>query len=657
MTDDIDREQLYTALRRADKAGDTKAAKRLAEYIRSLPAPSAHHDTGPKSAGDQVPGGGVAGNRNVGKPEANTDTPLQRVAGLVEPVLTMASGAVAAPVGALAAVGKTLKDGKYGKQDPAAEDFGGRVAQALTYQPRTQTGAKLSQLVGEAAERSGVAGLGMPELNAAGHAIGDAGKFARGAVLAKAAETNAPINAADAATAAASGPKLADLMRGPQQLAGVGAARAGKAAERAARAESLPVPIKLTKGQLTRDRQQVSFERETAKQKEGAPLARNYENQNAQFGQNLDAAVDATGAQNITSRAVGKSVTGALEAKDTAKQAEINTLYQRARDAGELAQPVDVSALAEWVKRNKGKDRLAPIISIIESELKQNAQVQGGGVDLRTLTKNPARTVMTLEASEDLRQAIGKLSEPGTPNVAFGKEAKRIIDTAQEGKGGDLFRQARRAYENHANEFENRDVIAKMLRTKPGTKDRAVAFEDVFKHAIMNGSTDDVRHVFRVLEAHPANMNPVVADAGRQAARDLRGAVVNHIKDEMQKNLNVDSTGVRTGSPAKIDAIVRELDNDGKLDVIFGKAGAQQIRDLRDVAIDIYTSPTGTVNSSNTASALLRKLDDLAGYAKSVPVAGKAAKYMTDQIKSVNTRRKVRDAISPKLSDLAKGAD
>jgi hypothetical protein len=52
--------------------------------------------------------------------------------------------------------------------------------------------------------------------------------------------------------------------------------------------------------------------------------------------------------------------------------------------------------------------------------------------------------------------------------------------------------------------------------------------------------------------------------------------VVNHIKDEMQKNLNVDSTGARTGSPAKIDAIVRELDKDGKLDVIFGKKGAER---------------------------------------------------------------------------------
>jgi hypothetical protein len=649
-----DREQLYTALRNADKAGDTAAAKRLAEYIKALPAEGDSKQAAEKSAGDQVPGGGQAGNRNVGKPETNTDTILQRIAGLAEPVLTMASSAVAAPVGALAAVSKTIKDGKYGQQDQAAEDFGGKVAQSLTYQPRTQTGANLAQLVGHVAERSGVAGLALPELNAAANATGNAARAVRGAAEATAATQNA----ADAAIAAGKGPSLRDLVRAPSQLSGVGAAEASQATQRAARAAALPAPIQLTKGQLTRDRTQVAFERETAKQKEGAPLAAHYEDQNATFGQNLDAYADQTGAQASTPRSVGKSVVAALEAKDTAKKAEIRDLYQKARDNGEMQAPVDVSALADWIQKNKGKDKLAPIISTIESELKQNAKVQGGGMDPLTLTQRPARTVMTLDASEDLRQAINKLAEPGTPNVVFGKEAKGLIDAAQEGKGGDLFKQARRAYENYSNEFTNRHVVDKLLSTKPGTNDRAVAYEDVLKHSILNGSTDDVSHLFRVLEAHPAGMDPAVVEAGQQAAKDLRGAVINHIKDEMQKNLNVDSTGTRTGSPAKIDALVRELDKDGKLDVIFGKKGAEQIRDLRDVAIDIYTSPSGTVNSSNTASALLRKLDDVAAYAKSVPVAGKAAKYMADQIKSANTRRKVRDAINPNLKDLAgKGGD
>jgi hypothetical protein len=616
---------------------------------------------------DQIPGGGVAGNRNVGKdvkeerPTNGVDVLMgkkglagdvfDKVLGVVEVPVTMASGAISSLAGAAAGAAKTITGGKFGTQAGIreGEELAGKVAQAGTYQPRTQTGAKLSQLIGEAAQDSGVAGLALPELNAAANAVGNASRAVRGAAAASAATQNA----ADAAAVATKGPSLRDLVRAPSQLSGVGAAEASQVAQRAARAQALPVPIRYTKGQLTRDRQQIAFERETAKQKEGAPLAAHYEDQNATFAQNLDAYAEQTGAEAYSARQVGKSVVSALEAKDAAKQAEIRTLYKQAREAGEMQGQVDVSALSDWVAKNKGKDKLAPIVTAIENELKQNAKVDGGGLDNLTLTPKPARTVMTLDASEDLRQAINKLAEPGTPNVVFGKEAKALIDAAQEGKGGDLFKQARRAYENYSNEFTNRDVIDKALRTKPGTKDRAVAYEDVFKHSILNGSTDDVRHVFRVLEAHPAGADPAVVQAGQQAAKDLRGAVVKHIQDEMQKNLNVDSTGARTGSPAKIDAIVRELDKDGKLDVIFGKAGAEKIRDLRDVAIDIYTSPTGTVNSSNTASALMRKLDDVAAYAKGTPIIGKAVNYSAQAIKSAGTRRKVRDAINPNLKDLA----
>jgi enamine deaminase RidA (YjgF/YER057c/UK114 family) len=600
-----------------------------------------------------VPQVGADGHVIQQKPVPAAEEPRDNLLGvLVSPVdaaLSAGSAIAGAVAGPIAGVGKSIIDGKFGTAEGArqAEEFGSKVAQKIARPPATQAGRKILEAVGAVGEPLGA--LPTAELASLAGAAGNATRAVRGA----AAATAAVQDAADAATVATKGPSLRDLVRAPQQLSGVGAAEASQATTRAARAQSLPVPIKLTKGQLTRNREQVAFERETAKQKEGAPLASNYEDQNAQFGQNLDAAVDTIGAENFTPRAVGKSVVAALDAKDTAKRAEISNLYQKARDAGELQQPVDVTSLAEWVKRNKGKDRLAPIVSVIESELKQNAKVEGGGVDLRTLTKQPARTTMSLEASEDLRQAIGKLAEPGTPNVVFGKEAKGIIDAAQEGKGGDLFRQARRAYENYANEFENRDVIAKALRTKPGTKDRAVKYEGVFDHAILNSSTDDVRHIFRVLEAHPASAAPEVVAAGQQAARDLRGAVINHIKDEMQKNLNVDSAGARTGSPAKIDAIVRELDKDGKLEVIFGKKGADQVRDLRDVAIDIYTSPSGTVNSSNTASALMRKLDDVAAYTKATPVLGKVIKYTTDQIHSANTRRKVRDAINPNLKDLA----
>lgn len=602
----------------------------------------------PVSGMDAIP---TPARTRAAAPAAPTNGALETVGGVVEPVFTTLSGLAGGLIGSIAGAGRSLTGGNFGTPEGIrqGEDFGGKVAEALTYQPRTETGKANVQSIGNALHDSGIVGIPIPEFNALGRGAGSANASLRGL-----AGPGAEALAAQDAAVASGGGRLRDLVKAPAELNGVGAARASEAAQRAERAAALPVPIKLTKGQLTRDREQVAFERETAKQKEGAPLASNYENQNAQFGQNLDAAVDATGAQNITKRAVGKSVVDALQAKDAAKQAQIRDLYDQARAGGEMQQPVDVTALTDWVAKNKGKDRLAPIVSTIESELKQNATTEGGGLDNLTLTQRPTRTVMTLDASEDLRQAINKLAEPGTPNVVYGKEAKDLIDAAQEGKGGDLFKQARRAYENYSNEFTNRDVVDRLLRVKPNTKDRAVALEDVADKSIISpgASTDDVRHLFRVLEAHPANADSAVVAAGQQAASDLRGSVISHIKDEMQKNLNVDSTGARTGSPAKINSIVSELDKDGKLEAIFGKQDAQKIRDLRDAAIDIYTSPSGTVNSSNTTSALLRKISTLGGYAKATPVIGKIVDYSANKIAEAKTRSKVKEAINPKLSDL-----
>lgn len=592
-------------------------------------------------------------NRAAPAPEENRDNLLGKVFGLVEPAIVMGSGAVAGLAGAAAGLGKAavkkITTGK-GSSDAEVNKTVEDVANAITYQPRTQTGAKLSQMAGQALSDSGIAGIPLPELNAMGRAVSNT----TGAVRGLAEATNAPVNAADAAAAAAAkGSTLRDLVRAPAQMSGVGAADVAAATQRAQRAASLPVPMKLTKGMLTRDFDQVQFERETAKAKEGKPLLDRYGELNQQLGQNLDAFGEQTGGEAASLRSAGKSVVDAIDAKKAMKKQEINGLYDQARAAGEMANDVDVTPLADWIEKNKGKDKLAPIISTIESELKQNAKTAGGGIDPLTLTPRPKQTVMSLDASEDLRQAINKLAQPGTPNVVFGSEAKKLIDAATDGKGGTLYQQARRAHENYANEFENRDVIDKLLRDKPGTKDRAVAYEDVMKHTLLNGSRDDVAHVFRVLEAYPKDADPALVAAGQQAAKDLRGSLVNHIKEQVFSNAGADSMGNPVGSAAKFNRLINELDKDGKLEPIFGKQGAQQLRDARDVATDIYTSPAGTVNSSNTASAMMKALDQAAGYTQGVPVIGKAVRFGVQQVKSKRTMNQVQQALNPNLSDLS----
>lgn len=570
---------------------------------------------------------------------APDDSLLGKAFGLVEAPMALASGIVGGAVGSIAGAGKTLVSGKYGTQAGIrdGERTAEEVANALTYQPRTQTGNALVRGAGEALNASGIIGVPIPELNALGRGASSSLASLRGL-----AEPGAQAMAAqDAAVLAGRKMPLRELvgMQPKPTMPGVGAALTEDATLRAQRAAAMPVPIPLTRGQLTRTFEQMQFEREAAKTPEGKPINDRYAQQNALMGQNMDAFADQTGAQASGLRAAGRGVVDVLEAKRRAKKAEIRSAYDGAREAGELVAPVDVTGLAKFLEENRGKAKLAPIITTIEAELKKNAKEAGGGLDPLTLTPRPKQLVMTLNASEDLRQAINDLAEPGTPNVVYGKRAKAILDVATEDKGGPLYQQARRLFENYSNEFTNRDVIDKLLRTKRGTKDRAVPFEDVFKHTILNGSLDDVRHVRRVLQT--------AGDDGQQAWRELQGQTVNHLKEQLFSNSGADVLGNSVGSAAKIERLVRELDKDGKLDFIFGKQGAQQVRDARDLAIDLYTSPAGSVNTSNTASAMQRVLDKLAGVGGNVPVVGGALKFAAKRAEAGALKKKVNDALTP----------
>ncbi|KVT62162.1 hypothetical protein [Burkholderia ubonensis] len=89
------------------------------------------------------------------------DDIAHKLLGLGEAGLSVATGALAAPVGAAYGVGKTLTSGKYGTQAgiEAGEKAGSELANRLTYQPRTQTGRDILQGVGESGLAHALQGL------------------------------------------------------------------------------------------------------------------------------------------------------------------------------------------------------------------------------------------------------------------------------------------------------------------------------------------------------------------------------------------------------------------------------------------------------------------------------------------------------------------
>jgi hypothetical protein len=406
-------------------------------------------------------------------------------------------------------------------------------------------------------------------------------------------------------------------------MAGMGAAATEEATLRRTRAESLPVPIKLTKGQAERTFEQQQFEREAAKNpKVGDPLRQRYAEQNEKILQNFDSWIDQTGAEAGSLRATGQAVTDAVVAKSMRAKAEINAAYNAARESGAMQERINAAPLQQYLAEHQAEAINAPILTSVEAKLKGIADKSG---------------TVSINDLEEVRKMVGKLSGKDATNAVFGKDVKNLIDGMTEGKGGQAYQKARGLRTRYAQEFEDHAVVDRLLSFKPGTKDRAVAYEDVFDHTILKGSLDDVRTVRKVLQT--------AGDQGNQAWKELQGATLQHMKDEITKNVQIDQAGNRVVSPAGLNRIVTGMDKDGKLDFIFGKKGAQQIRDVNGIAQDVFTAPPGSVNHSNTASVLTSMIDKIAVTTTGYPGVGLAVGAIKSELKNAKMRSKVQDAL------------
>lgn len=555
------------------------------------------------------------------KPRSRIDRFDDTMKGASEAGLTLLSGATTGLLGRLGGtiggIAGSIGAGKFGTQEGAAmaAQSAEEGAQRLTYKPQSPEAIDQLQSISRLFDDSKLAGLGPSAPTVASSmgrpAVGTAARMAqqdaRGAVspiVKRAFAKDIPDEAL------------------PGSMVGVGSAETETAAMRRAAAEELPIPIKLTKGQAERTFQQQQFERETAKNpKLGEPLRQRFADQNEKILQNFDAWLDQTGAEAGSARAAGETVSNAIAAKADRAKGEIKAAYGKARDAGELQARLDTAPLQKYIEDHRAEAINAPVLASVEAKLGSIAQ--DGKASINDL--------------EEVRKMVGRLSGKDATNALFGKEVKGVIDGMTEGAGGELYKRARTLRTRYGQEFEDHAVIDKLLSFKPGTKDRAVAYEDVFSHSILKGSLDDVKTVRKTLQTS--------GPEGKQAWSELQGATIQHIKDEITKNVQVDAAGNRVISPARLDKIVTELDKDGKLDFVFGKQGAEKIRNVNNVAQHAFTAPPGAVNTSNTTSAMLTVLDKIASRTTGVPFLGSAAGYASREVRDAKARKQVQQAL------------
>jgi hypothetical protein len=433
---------------------------------------------------------------------------------------------------------------------------------------------------------------------------------------------------------------MADALRakvtveGAPTMSGVGAAEVPLPVQRTQMAEQLRVPIKLSKGQATRDLGQQQFEAETMKtypEDVGRPLIAAQEQRNALIGQNLDAFVDAIGAKVANEfylRPTGEAVDDALKASANVARKAYKNAYNVARASEEGQQKVNVQSIINTLDDMEAEALTASVIDSAKMKLKKLAP--DGEITLNKL--------------EEVRKLVNTVKD--TPSqVKYGGDIKAMIDAVTENAGGDLFKEARRLRTKFANEFENVGLINDLISTKPNSKDRVIVMEKVFDKSVMQSDLDSLKALGYTLKK---------TEKGQQAWAELKGQTIENLRTAITANIETDSLGQRTFNPKQFDVMVKNLDKGGKLDYLLGKAGAQEIRNLRDTVIAI-NSPVKGINQSNTSSAINKVFNGiLKKTVGKVPFGGAMVEAGTEAIEKKNIAKQVEKSLEFNAEDIAK---
>jgi hypothetical protein len=370
-----------------------------------------------------------------------------------------------------------------------------------------------------------------------------------------------------------------------------GAAATPEALQRVTTAQNLPVPVSLTKGAALRDAEQLAFEKEQMKSALGGPLRQRAEENNVQALQNFDSLLEMTDSQLTDMTATGGSVVKALSDGLAAAKNRTRAAYKAAEKAGELENNVTLGNVVDYINQNIPEGDLAPVLKAA----RQKALSIGAAIE--DANGNLVAQPVTLKQAESLRQTFQRAGFEGADQY-HGGTLRKLFDTETDGLGGDLYQKARQTRIDQARKFENRAIVARLVKNRKGMEDPVVASDQVFKKSIIGSSPEEITFLKRVLLTS--------GEQGQQAWKELQGATIRHIRDEATKGMGMSAGDRPLVSPAKLHQTVRNLDENGKLDLMLGKKNATVVRDLNDVVRYVSTVPPGTlINSSGTAGTVM----------------------------------------------------
>lgn len=369
-----------------------------------------------------------------------------------------------------------------------------------------------------------------------------------------------------------------------------------------------------TVGQLTQDPGMITREKNLAKTgaNSTSPSLQTLpglENRNvSSLLRQLD---DAGAAGAPSASGAGQAGIDSLQGLVSRSQANINSLYQQARDTSGRSLPLEGGTFSK--RANELLDE-ANVGSFLPPDLvkKMNAIAQGEyplTVDVAEQLKTSAGNIGRNSADGNVRKAVSlfrqaldeaplqgqaKVNPGGLPAV----NGTVPTSTAAGQESVAAFNAARRA---------NREWMARVERNPAlsAVVDGVEPDQFVQRYVIGNGAT-------------AADVRALRDELDPQALAQMRRFLVRHLKD---KATGGDEDIVKFGGKTYRDAL-RALEN--KLPAFFSREEIQQMRDIGDAAKYMQAQPAGSaVNNSNSGALVLgRGLDMLEAGAQKLPVVG-----------------------------------
>jgi hypothetical protein len=584
----------------------------------------------------------------------------EKIVGAGEAGLTALSGSVAAPVSALGGIVGTMTSGKYGTQQgiQAGQDIARRLQEGGTYQPRTQTGQQYVQNLQKAFEASKLPPVGVPEVMGFAPLAGPASQQAQQAV-GQAAQASKQIPSAIGKQLGVGELEIQKQFEAKRGLQSAGAAATTDQAainailakvspelqneirstqinqlnmpalERHVEADTLPVPVRLTRGQATQDINLLSDEMNM--RGKNPDLANRFNEQNGKLIENMNAirdkaAPDVYGTNYIEN---AETVINAYKALDDTRTADISAKYKALRDAAGGDFPIDGKQFATNAEKMLGKDLktdfLPPAIA------KQLERYKNG----ETMTFENFEAMRTNLAAE-----MRKAERSGDGNA---KTASSIVRTALEELPLSGEAEALKPLANEARSAAKArfDMLKKDPAYDAAVND-AVPDKFIAKYIIGGNKRD--------LEALTAQLGK-----GSEGHQAVSAAVVNYLKDKagvINDNGNFSQAGYNKA--------LKQLDP-RLLELVDGET-AQQLRALGNVARYTQAQPRGSyVNQSNTfvagakemAKGGLEKAANVAGFGV-VPIGTMTREALANRAAAKQTKESLKPGAGTKLSDLGK---